>query len=236
MSASASIVDSKLSDFIARLASSDPIPGGGSASAVAGALAAGLVSMVAELSVGRPRYAPFAATVERARADGRRLASELIALADADAAAFAAYLDAARLPRGSEAEQQARARAIEAAARDAAEAPLQILVACREVAQAAERLAGRSNLGLASDLAVASRLAEGAAHGAAENVLINVPSLPDTAEAAALATEVRQVLRSVKRLARATRAQVATHTLREPEARPRLSRRVSSALAVGEPR
>jgi formiminotetrahydrofolate cyclodeaminase len=91
------------------------------------------------------------------------------------------------------------------------------VAACREVASAAERLAGRSNLGLASDLVVASRLVESAAHGALENVLVNLPSLGDEAAAAALEADVRKMARSVTRLARATRAQVARRSLREPE-------------------
>jgi len=91
------------------------------------------------------------------------------------------------------------------------------LDACLGVARAAERLAGRSNLALASDLAVASRLAEGAAHGAAANVLVNLPSLGDPAAAAAFEAEAAGTVRQVVRYARATRTVVSRHALREPE-------------------
>jgi methenyltetrahydrofolate cyclohydrolase len=219
---------STLSAFVEQLGSSAPVPGGGGASAVTGALAAGLVSMVAELSVGRPRYLPYAGTIASAGADGRRFAQELLDLADRDADSMVALLEASRLPRGTEAERDARVSAVGLAARTACLAPQRILELCQDVGTAAERLAGRSNQGLASDLVVASRLVEGAAHGAAENVLVNLPSWTDRDGAEALASDVRGNVASVVRLARATRRHVAAHRLRKPE-RAVLSANSSSA-------
>ena len=222
---------STLSAFVEQLASAAPVPGGGGASAVTGALAAGLVSMVAELSVGRPRYLPYAGTISWAGPEGRCLAQELLELADRDAEAMVALLEASRLPRATDAEREARIAAVGVAARNACLAPQRILELCQEVGQAAERLAGRSNLGLASDLVVASRLVEGAAHGAAENILVNLPSWTDRDEAAALASSIRGTVTSVVRLARATRRHVAAHRLRKPE-RAVLSADSSSAHPV----
>jgi formiminotetrahydrofolate cyclodeaminase len=128
-----------------------------------------------------------------------------------------ALLDASRLPRGTDAEREARAAAIGTAAYNACQAPRLILASCRDVAQATERLAGRSYFGLVSDLVVASRLVEGAARGVAENVFVNPPSVSDTREADPLASEIRWTVSSVSRLARATRRHVAAHQLREPE-------------------
>jgi formiminotetrahydrofolate cyclodeaminase len=82
---------------------------------------------------------------------------------------------------------------------------------------ACERLAGRSNPSLASDLVVASRLVEGAAHGAAENVLANLPVLNDPVSSAAILTDVRRTMRAVFHSAAAARAQVASRALRDPE-------------------
>ena len=83
---------------------------------------------------------------------------------------------------------------------------------------ASEALAGRSNLNAASDLAVASRLVEAAAHGAAENVVVNLPSLGDEALAAELRGRVETLLAEVEDLAETTRANVERAELRDPEA------------------
>lgn len=177
--------DMSIRDFVGLLSSDAPAPGGGAASAVVGALGAALVSMVAELSVG------YAAThgIEPLRADGvssaRALAARFLDLADADAAAFAAFGVAMRLPKWTEAEQAERGAAIRGAARAAAKAPLACMDACLELARLAERLAGRSNPNLASDLVVASVLAEGAARGAGANVAVNLPLVKDPAWEAA---------------------------------------------------
>ena len=93
-----------LDAFVEELASSAPIPGGGSAAAVAAALAAGLVAMVAGLSTDRPAYARFAATHVRAGRAGRELAAGLLALADEDAAAYGTFAAAMKLPRATDEE------------------------------------------------------------------------------------------------------------------------------------
>jgi formiminotetrahydrofolate cyclodeaminase len=157
----------------------------------------------------------------------------MVELADRDAAAFAGFMEASGLPRSTLEEIEARKAALAAAAKSAIEPPRQILAACREVASAAERLAGRSNLGLASDLIVASRLVEGAAHGAQENVLVNLPALGDAVAAEVLESDVRKLACSVSRLAGAARAQVARRALREPEALERQSRGVARRPAGG---
>src|SRR5207249_10471656 len=96
--ASARFGDLTLRAFIDRLASSDPVPGGGSASAVAGALGAALVRMVASLSVDRPKYAAHAAVHERSSAEGTRLADLFLEIADEDAAAYGGVPAAVELP------------------------------------------------------------------------------------------------------------------------------------------
>ncbi len=207
-----------LDEFIGTLSSATPSPGGGSASAVAAACGAALVAMVAALSTDRPKYAAYAGSHARHGAAGRELAGRLMALADEDAAAYGAFAAALKLPRETDAEKTARSTAIRAAARVAAEVPLRTLGACRDVVTAAEALAGRSNLNAASDLAVASRLAEAAAHGAAENVLVNLPSLADEALAGSMRDRVAAMLVETEELAEATRAFVEGGELREPAA------------------
>jgi formiminotetrahydrofolate cyclodeaminase len=206
--------DLTLSGFVDELASSEPVPGGGSASAIAASLGAGLVTMVAALSVGRPKYADFAQFHASAGAAGRALTDRLLRLADDDSAAYAVFAAALKMPKETDAEQAARKTALRAAARTAAEVPLACVEACHEVVLAAESLAGRSNLNASSDLAVACLLASAAAQGAGANVLVNLPAVGDDAFAVAMRARVADLLREIDALSAATRAIVASGELR----------------------
>ena len=206
-----------LDGFIELLGSSTPSPGGGAASAVAASCGAALVAMVASLSADRPKYATYAASHARHGAAGRELAARLLALADEDATAYAAFAAALKLPRETDDEKATRTLAIRASARVAADVPLRTVEACREVVIASEALAGRSNLNAASDLAVASRLVEASAHGAAENVFVNLPSLGDAMAADELRGHTGALLAEIEELAEATRAHVELGELRDPE-------------------
>ena len=167
--------DLTLSEFAGRLAGSDPVPGGGSASAVSAALAASLVAMVASLSTGRAKYAQHEDLYALARPAAERLLDELFVLADEDAAAYAACAVALKLPREAFADKEYRDRQVRETAQVAAEVPLRSVERCHDVLLLAEALAGRSNVNASSDLRVAALLAEAAGRGAAENVLVNLP-------------------------------------------------------------
>jgi len=204
-------------DFTTALASAEPVPGGGSASAITAALAAGLVAMVAALSEGRPRYEQHSRLHAEARAAGQGLAERLLALADEDAHAYARFAAALKLPRETQEQARARAAAMQAAARGASEVPLRCVEACLEVVAAAERLAGRSNRNASSDLSVATLLAEASARGAAANVLVNLPSLaPDDPFGREASQQVDGLLQELHRLAEATRSAVLSGTERDP--------------------
>jgi len=208
--------DLTLDQFVAQLSSSDPVPGGGSASAVAASLAASLVAMVASLSVDRPKYAAHAALHEHASESGRLLAARLLDLAADDAAAYGAFADALKLPRETEDERAARTSAIRSAARRASEVPLACVEACLEVVATAETLAGRSNVNAASDLVVSAFLAEAAAQGAAQNVFVNLPSIGDETFSRETTSRTNDVLQEIARLAEATRTQVLSGDPRDP--------------------
>jgi formiminotetrahydrofolate cyclodeaminase len=212
-----SFADLTVGQFVERLSSAEPVPGGGAASALAAALGAGLVSMVAGLSMGRPRYAAYEATLVRAAATGKELASELLALADRDAAAYAGYSAALKLPRDTEQHVESRLAAIQAAARLASDAPWDCLRACRRLAEAAEALAGRSNVNAASDVLVAALLAEAGARGAAENVRINLPSTGDEEYSRMMGSQVDEALHDISALASRTREIVLSGRAMEPE-------------------
>lgn len=206
-----------LDGFLERLASDAPTPGGGSAAAIAGAMAASLLSMVAALSAGRPRYAPYEATLARAAAAGAAARIHLLELADADARAFDGFSAALKLPRETTDEANERQDAVRAAARAATEIPLEVVRVCQSLASELESMAGRSNTNASSDLVVGALLADAAARGAAANVFINLPSVGDPGFEDAALLEVTDALAVIEDLAARVRLMVGNGKLRDAE-------------------
>lgn len=217
--------DLTLSEFAARLAGSEPVPGGGSASAVSAALAASLVAMVATLSQGRPKYAQHAELHEAALPAANRLADELFRIADEDAAAYAACAFALKLPREAFADKEYRDRQVRETAQVAAEVPMRAVERCHDVLLLAEALAGRSNVNASSDLRVAALLAEAAGRGAAENVLVNLPLIGTTDWTQSAEARVAVLLEDLAATARSVHDIVVSGERREPvSSLPELSR------------
>jgi formiminotetrahydrofolate cyclodeaminase len=176
-------MDERLTDLtvrrlVERLATSDPVPGGGSAAALAGAMGAALVRMVVELTVDRPAAEGHAEELTEISLAASNWQSELLNLAELDATAYDAVVRARRLPRDSELDKQARDTQVAAAVREATRAPLATARVANEVLGLAERLAPIGNRNAVSDVGVAALLAVAAIRGAAMNVEINLPSLP----------------------------------------------------------
>lgn len=159
-----------------RMASRDPVPGGGSAAALAGAMAASLVAMVAELTLGRTDADPeeLGSIRDAARAHMRAL----LDLAQADAAAYAGVVAARRLPRDTDAQRGVRSEAVAAATAEAARIPLAAAARVADVAELTARIAPIGNPNAISDAGVAAHLAAAALKGALLNVRINLPYLP----------------------------------------------------------
>jgi len=168
-----------VSDLVGRLATSDPAPGGGSASALAGAMGAALIHMVVELSAGRPAAAEHEDRLADFRLTAARLQAELLRLAEVDATAYASVVAARRMARDTNEEREVRGARVDEAVREATQAPLQVVLRSTEVLELAEALAPIGNRNAVSDVGVAGLLAAAALRGAAMNVEINIPSLPD---------------------------------------------------------
>jgi methenyltetrahydrofolate cyclohydrolase len=177
--ATESLATLSVQEFLERLASGDPTPGGGSASALAGALGASLVSMVCNLTIGRERYAEFEADARAIQAEAAALKDQLEQGIDEDTAAYGAVIEAYRLPRGTDAERSARSVAIQEKTINAALVPLGLVETSAQVIALADRALGKTNPNAASDLAVAALLGLAAIDGAAANVEINLASIKD---------------------------------------------------------
>lgn len=162
-------------EFFKKLASEDPAPGGGTASALGGAMGAALLSMVAKLS--RQQY-PDAELVSRR---GEELLDACLRLSKEDEDAFNAVVSAFKLPRKTDEERAARGAAVESALKKASEVPFQSAATALEVLREADKFLPNANKNALSDIGVAALFANAAAEGAIYNVLINLASLKDKA-------------------------------------------------------
>jgi glutamate formiminotransferase/formiminotetrahydrofolate cyclodeaminase len=171
-----------LGTFLEEVSAGTPTPGGGTVAAVAGALASCLATMVANLTLGKKKYAAN----EEAMRDVKRRAGvargRLIALGRRDGEAFDAVLRARRLPGATEAETAAKAAALAAAELEATRVPLETAETCLEVLDVAGIAARLGNTNAVTDAGVGGLLAAAAAQGALLNVEINLKSLPDGAD------------------------------------------------------
>jgi formiminotetrahydrofolate cyclodeaminase len=168
-----------LEQFLDALGSSAPTPGGGAASALGGALAAALAEMVAQLTVGRPKYAAVEERAQTVLRETQRLRGEMLALVDEDARAYGAVGAAYALPKASDDERRARDEAIQSALQVAMQPPLRIMAAGCDVLRLAEEIAGIGNPTVASDAGCAALLGEAAVRAAGLNVMANVVLLRD---------------------------------------------------------
>ncbi|MEO0650359.1 MAG: glutamate formimidoyltransferase [Planctomycetota bacterium] len=183
------LVDRTLRGFTEETASESVAPGGGSVSAAVGALGAALGAMVANLSSHKRSFEHdwerYSAWADR----GKACHDELLALVDRDTDAFNGIMAAVQLPKATEAEQAARAAAIEAATLDAIAIPYRTMEVSIEALEVAKAMAELGNPASASDAGVGALCARAAVRGAFLNVRINLPDLADKARAARFVTD-----------------------------------------------
>lgn len=188
------LVELPVADFLRRLSGSDPTPGGGSASALAGAVAASLVSMVGGLTTGRAGFEEVAETIEIMVEQGHQIATVLTGAVDRDAAAYDQVTAAFKLPKATDEDKAARSAAIQAAMKHAADVPFEVAEECLAAAELAMIALEKGNPNATSDASVALLHALTGLEGAVLNVAINLDSIKDAAYVEEKTSEIKRLM------------------------------------------
>lgn len=183
------LFEQSIDEFLQKLASDAPTPGGGSVAALTGALAADLGRMACTLTIGKPKFADVEEQVKGISAHLGRSEMLLRKLCDEDAAAYAELNAAFRLPK----DDPQRAQRVREGAALAAAVPLETVAVARHVFVELMRLSPIGNPNLKSDVECAQHLARAAMHAAAANVRVNLPFL-DEADGAQVAEQLTKLL------------------------------------------
>lgn len=180
--------------FVDVLASKEPVPGGGGASALVAAIGMALGNMVGSLTVGKKKYADVEAEIIALKAQADDLQQELLALVQADAACFAPLAKAYGLPKETEEERAHKAKVMEEALRTACSVPLRIMEACCRAIDVTEAFAAKGTKIAISDAGVAAIVLRSALLGASLNVTINTGSMADREYAKDLEEQAERML------------------------------------------
>ena len=189
--------DMTLSQFAEALASKAAVPGGGGASALAGALGAALGAMVGELTIGKPKYADVEAEVIEIMQKAMALQRELLFLVEKDAAAF----EPLSVAYGISKDDPARAEVMENALKAACAVPLEIMEKCCAAIELHAALSTRGSALALSDVGVGVVCCKAALKGASLNVYINTRSMANRAYAQAMETQADKMLEKYTKLA-----------------------------------
>lgn len=186
--------DQTIDSFFIELSSKAPIPGGGGASALVGALSGALTHMVAALTVGKQKYAAVEQEMQELLVQTESLTNRFLALMDEDAASFEPLAQAYRLPKETDEEKSEKARVMESALKSAVQPPLEIMETCARALPLIALCAEKGSVVAVSDAGVAASLCRAALEGASLNVFINTQGMQDKAYASSLNQRAHELL------------------------------------------
>jgi len=186
--------------FIEQLAAPTPTPGGGSAGAYAGAMGAGLVSMVAGLTIGKKKYAEVEAEMQAIRVVGENLRKELTQAVDDDASSFEVLMATFKLPKDTDEQKSKRSAAIAQATLNAAHIPLHVAADAVKVMELALKCAQHGNLNAISDAMSGFAMSRAALTAAGYNVKININSLEDKSAGDKMLAELAELEKEADKL------------------------------------
>lgn len=182
--------------FTEAVASAAPTPGGGGASAYAGALAAALGAMVGNLTLGKQKYAAIQGDLKGILSQLKTCREKLLHLVEDDAKAFSALARTWKMPKTTPMQQQLRHDAGQRALVSACEVPLQIMRVCAKVIELDDFLAHNASRLALSDVGASAALAKGAMEAAALNVYVNTAMMDDAELADTLEREAKDLVKS----------------------------------------
>jgi len=185
--------------YVRDAAAGEPTPGGGSVSALVGALATGMSEMAANFTTGRRKFADVQDRIGACLQELEPAREKLLRLMQEDVDAYAAVGGAYAMPRGTDAEKALRDAAIQNALRKAMEAPLEVMRQCEVVARAAVELAEIANPNLITDVGVSAILAEAACAAAGLNVEVNLKYMKDETRVEATRPDVERLISETRR-------------------------------------
>lgn len=188
-----------LENFSSDVAARKPAPGGGSVSALAGSLAAGLAAMVAEFTFSKEHFAERAPQMKRLWDEAEQLREKLLTAVDRDAQSYREVLTAFRLPKSTKQEKQTRHDAVQKAILHATTVPLEVAQYALDVLDLAGNAVEQGNPDMITDAGVGVLLARSAALGALMNAEFNLGSLKDEAVVAELASTIEKMKKGVIR-------------------------------------
>lgn len=188
------IKDNSVQNYLDTLASKNATPGGGSAAALMGAQAAALISMVCNLTIGKPKYVEVEAEMQALLEKAERLREELTGMIKADVDVFNRLMATYGLPKETNEEKETRSAAIQGVLKDATDVPLACAKACAEVIKLSHIAAEKGSTAVISDAGVGVMSGYAALKSAALNVYINAASLKDKEFAAQKLAELEVVL------------------------------------------
>ncbi len=186
--------DTAVESFLEALASREATPGGGSAAAIIGAMGASLVSMVCNLTIGKKKYAQVEDEMKDVLLKAEALRVKLIGMIEDDVKAFDSVMGAYGMAKETDAEKEARDKALQAALKEATDVPLRCCHAAREVIDLAEVASEKGNLNVISDAGVGVLAAHAALRSAALNVFTNARMIKDRTFAEAKLKELDGLL------------------------------------------
>jgi formiminotetrahydrofolate cyclodeaminase len=175
------LIDLKIVDYLAKTASGDPVPGGGSSAALNAALGAALIEMVANLTIGRKGFEAVDAEMRAVAEKAAAFRAKLCADVDRDSDAYAQVLKAFQMPKATEAEKADRGRAVQEAFKQAARVPLGVARDAVAIMGLGRAVIAKGNPNAASDGAAGVLAARMAARAAVYNVRINLGAIKDEA-------------------------------------------------------